>query len=282
MQEDISELNPGRVDFWVQFYSADDGRLHEKEQKHRRSRDIAERGSLRDHYEWFMEYAVYEETLKRCLRLLQQRPIELIGAFHLLHVGCGNSDFCGHAELLLATCFNDFPEQPEILNLDICENIIDHLLHRYPARRYAVGSCCNLGILEVAEPAAPEAAWYTVDVQHHLRGVRSQSVHFVFDKGTADALLSAFAGDYNPNMDAYVNEMVRVLHPGGLMCLISINSEDVLGPYFLSAAYETASFELVHKEVIELGREARQQLRVETLGTHYRCYCYEVVLSAPQ
>ena len=235
MQDDVKEWNPGRADFWVQFYDDEDGRLHEKEQRHKKARELAERGSLMDHYEWFMEYPLFEKAL---LAFLQQVPAVLTAAqpARVLHVGCGNSDFCEHVEGLLSDQLGVSTSPPaEVLNVDICENIITHLARRFPSRRYAVGNCCELHVTTPPQHTSDAVSWFTVDDTLILKAVLGNTVDFVFDKGTADALLSAFAGEFNPNMEAYVGEMLKVLRLGGAMFVISINSEDVVNPYFLSA-----------------------------------------------
>lgn len=283
MQSDARELNPGRVDFWEHFYDQEDGRLQQKELHHRKAREIVERGSLMNHYEWFMEYPMYEATLRACMRAVPT-ALSTDGATRILHMGCGNSDFCDHVEGLLS----DLQPAPssssgatEVLNVDICENIIAHLALHFPSRLYAMGNCCDLHVS--SSPSAPcsrDAAWYNRDAALRLRTVLQNSVDVVFDKGTADALLSSFAGEYNPNMEAYTGEVLKVLRPGGLLFLISINSEDVLSPYVLSADDGLKSFQLAYTDVIELGAQDLRHLRVETLGSRYSCYGYAVVASA--
>lgn len=279
MQDDVKEWNPGRADFWVQFYDDEDGRLHEKEQRHKKARELAERGSLMDHYEWFMEYPLFEKAL---LAFLQQVPAVLTAAqpARVLHVGCGNSDFCEHVEGLLSDQLGVSTSPPaEVLNVDICENIITHLARRFPSRRYAVGNCCELHVTTPPQHTSDAVSWFTVDNTLILKAVLGNTVDFVFDKGTADALLSAFAGEFNPNMEAYVGEMLKVLRRGGAMFVISINSEDVVNPYFLSAQDGDKFFQMQFTDVIELDAAALRHLRVETLGSRYSCYGYTVVSS---
>ncbi|KAG5491417.1 hypothetical protein JIQ42_01318 [Leishmania sp. Namibia] len=283
MQYDAGEMNPGRADFWEQFYDQADGRLQEKERHHRKAREIAARGSLMNHYEWFMEYPLYETALKACLRAVST-TFSNDGPIRVLHVGCGNSDFCDHVEELLSdlnAVSSSYSRPSEVLNVDICENIIAHVTLCFPSRLYAVGNCCDLHV--TSSPLAPSSSdgvWYSRDASLQLRAVMQSSVDIVFDKGTADALLSSFAGDYNHNMEAYTGEMLKVLRPGGLLFLISINSEDVVNPYVLSAEDGLKSFQLEYKDVIELGAQDLRHLRVETLGSRYNCYGYAVVTSA--
>ncbi|KPA86650.1 hypothetical protein ABB37_00754 [Leptomonas pyrrhocoris] len=285
MQDDTKEWNPGRADFWVQFYDDEDGHLREKEQQHKKSRELAEGGSLMDHYEWFMEYPLYE---KKLLAFLPQVPTARTTEkpMRWLHVGCGNSDFCDQVEGLLSDQLSVSASPPaEVLNVDICENIITHLARRFPWRLYAVGNCCDLHVTARSaslsqERPAGEEPWFVLDNTLHVQMVRQSAVDVVFDKGTADALLSAFAGEFNPNMEAYVGEMLKVLRPGGAMFVISINSEEVVNPYFLSAQDGDKSFQLVFTDVVELGAGGLRHLRVETLGSRYSCYGYTVVLPA--
>ncbi|KAK7200943.1 hypothetical protein NESM_000153300 [Novymonas esmeraldas] len=279
MQRDAHELNPGCPDFWDHFYDVEDGRLQAKEMRHRKAREIAERGSLMDHYEWFMEFSRYEAALKACLR---RAPTALAhgAATRVLHVGCGNSDFCDHVgELMAGLGGAPSPSAtaapPVVLNIDICKNIIDHLASQFPTRLYAVGNCCDLHVSPSPTPTTA-ASWYVVDAHRHLQTVVQSSVDVVFDKGTADARLSSFAGDYNPNMESYMAEVLKVLRPGGLLFLISINSEDVVTPYALSAEDGAKALQLVYSCVIELDARETQHLRVETLGSRYSVYGYIV------
>lgn len=288
MQQDAQELNPGRADFWDHFYDQDDGRLHEKEHQHRRARDIAERGSLLDHYEWFMEYPLYESALRAGLEAV---PSALVGSrpMHILHVGCGNSDFCDHISGLLSALLpfsksSSFSATvAEVLNMDICESIIDHLARHFPQRLYAVGNCCDLVVTPVPRQASVlvSGGWFKLrsGPGQRLESVQQSSVDLVFDKGTADALLSSFAGEYNPNMEAYMQQMLEVLRPEGLLFFISINSEDVVNPYVLAAEDSTKSFQLEYTHVIELAASDLRHLRVETLGSRYTCYGYKVVVA---
>lgn len=291
MQDDAKEWNPGRADFWVHFYDDEEGRLRSKEQQNRKARELAERGSLMNHYEWFMEYTRYEKALLDGLRRMptfhaEQHPVRV------LHVGCGNSDFCDHVGSLLADHLAvPFSPPAEVLNVDICENIVTHLAAAFPDRLYAVGNCCDLNVSRMTSSptvkqgsagAGAEDAWYKVvdGGSLQLQAVRHSSVDLVFDKGTADALLSAFAGEFNPNMEAYIDEMLKVLRVGGVMFVISINSEDVVNPYFLSAQDGDKYFQLEFTAVIELDAAALRHLRVETLGSRYSCYGYAVVASS--
>ncbi|KAG5492930.1 hypothetical protein JKF63_01510 [Porcisia hertigi] len=282
MQNDARELNPGRADFWEDFYDPEGGRLQKKELRNRRAREIVEHGSLMDHYEWFMEYPLYEDALKSCLQTMSTM-LSSNGPTRILHVGCGNSDFCDHAEGIISglRCISSSSSRvSEVLNIDINRNIITHLAHRFPERLYAVGNCCDLNVSPSRSSSLlNDAPWYIRDTTLGLCTIRQSSVDIVLDKGTADALLSSFAGDYNPNMEAYMGEMLKVLRPGGVLFLISINSEDVLNPYVLAAEDELKSFQLRYTNVIQLGVQELQHLRVETLGSRYCCYGYAVVVS---
>ncbi|GET93034.1 hypothetical protein, unknown function [Leishmania tarentolae] len=282
MQRDAHEMNPGRADFWEHFYDRDDGRLQQKERHHRKALEIAERGSLMNHYEWFMEYPMYEAALKACMRAVPT-VLRKDGPARILHVGCGNSDFCDHVEGLLSDLYPVSPSPSpvsEVLNVDICESIITHLALHFPSRRYAVGNCCDLNVSSSPlVPVSSDGAWYRCDTELRLRTVLQNSVDVVFDKGTSDALLSSFAGEYNPNMEAYVGEVLKVLRPGGLLFIISINSEDVLNPYILSAENGLKSFHLAYTDVIELSAYDLRHLRVETLGSRYTCYGYAIGVS---
>lgn len=275
MEDDGKEHNPGCEAFWHKFYDSDDGQLSVKEWANRGADEIKEGGKLMDHYEWFMQYEQYEEDLMNCLSMLFSR---LECPRRVLHVGCGNSDFCDHFPTSLTTAFFNTGRvlEPIILNIDICDNIIKHLVSVFPQRLYAVGNCCSL---VKSSATVFNAEWY-----HHsgsppfLEAVRERSVDLVFDKGTADALLSAFAGEYNPNMEAYAQEVLEVLRAGGVFFTISINAADVLNSYFLSAATTCGNyFSLQYTATIKLESAEQKCLRVETLGRRYNCYGYKVL-----
>ncbi|AIO02117.1 hypothetical protein LPMP_344970 [Leishmania panamensis] len=284
MQRDTRELNPGRADFWEHFYDPEAGRLQEKELHHRKAHEIARRGSLMYHYEWFMEYPLYEDALKACIQTVPT-VLPTHGPTRILHAGCGNSSFCDHAEQLLSdldpALSSSSTRAPEVLNVDICQNLITLLARHFPSRLYAVGNCCDLHVSSSPSvPFSSDTIWYSRDTALQLHTVLQSSVDIVFDKGTADALLSAFAGEFNPNMESYMGEMLKILRPGGLFFLISINSEDVVNPYVLSAEDGVKSFQLAYMDVIELASQDLRHVRVETLGSRYNCYGYTVVASA--
>lgn len=279
MQDDESEHNPGRAEFWTDFY-ADDGRLMAKEWDHRRSEELRDNGSLMDHYEWFMSYSQYEAPLETCLRGLfsatgcgpADRPLRV------LHIGCGNSDLCDH--LLSTITASGGGTASEILNVDICGGLLRHLARHFPQRRYAVGNCCHLVAAGASSPAEPFYSLASEGDRLELAEVAPAAVDFVCDKGTLDALMSAFAGEFNPNVEAYASEMLRALRTGGRFFLISINAEDVVSSYVLAAQDKSnpeKGFQRCYRHIIQLPKGEVNALRVETLGSTYNCYCFEVV-----
>lgn len=296
MEEDGS-LTPGSKIFWDHFYNDEEGRLIEKEVHHRRSVEIKEGGGLLNHYEWFMEYERYGPILIQVLeRELKAPATTNVSVLHVLHVGCGNSDFCDHfsSAMSLSTVFSSM--KCCILNTDICENIISRLSSAFPERLYAVGNCCKLHSSKEVEPEDTEnsvsmepegatkeftASWYNSQRTSNGRTdllVMDSTVHLIFDKGTMDALLSAFPGQYNPNVLAYAEESIRVLTLGSIWYIISINAVDIVDSYVLAVCSEDdKSFRRVHHSSIELTSHETNLIRVETLGSRYLCYAYVVV-----
>lgn len=276
MEDDASEWTPGRKGFWVEFYDAEDGRLQSMQQEMRNATELTEGPSLMDHFEWFMLYEVYEDHLVQCLA--EVFPTPGCAELRVLHIGCGNSDFCDQIEFALQRVYlkTKSPPRAAVLNVDVCSNIVQHLCGRYPERLYAVGSCCDLG---VCNDVTDDAVWYALERPGDggppaLIGVRDGAVDLVFDKGTMDALLSAFCDGYNPNATAYADEALRVLKPHGVLFIISINSEEILNQYILGSEVDGSSFQLKYRSVIELSKKSMGEVRVEKLGSRYTCYGY--------
>lgn len=295
MEEDGS-LTPGSKAFWDHFYNDEEGRLVDKESHHRRATEIKEGGSLLDHYEWFMEYPRYGPALIQVLEQELKAPARSDSAFHVLHVGCGNSNFCDHFVSAMSLSSSFSSTVCSILNTDICENIISHLSTAYPDRLYAVGNCCNLRSSEERGKTNEQtnqhlnvilenntditSGWYRQHVSFNGTPeleIMDNTVHLIFDKGTLDALLSAFPGEYNPNVLAYAEESVRVLKTGALWYIISINAVDVVDSYVLAVCDAGKSFRRVSHSSIELSSQETNLIRVETLGSRYLCYGYLVV-----
>ncbi|CAD2216507.1 hypothetical protein AGDE_01365 [Angomonas deanei] len=261
------ELTPGTKAFWDHFYDDNDGRLVQKQaQSSQRSETV----SILDQYEWFMNYEKYDKYVAECLDRLAHLSIDTL---RVLHPGCGNSDFC---EGFFETVKRWRKKQRcEVLNMDICESIIDRLSGEFPSRIYAKGDCCHF-VAEGVE--AQHGWWFAVHPETKvLLGVEPSSAHMVFDKGTMDALLSAFPGDYNPNSAAYVEEVLRAICVGGIFFIISINAEDVLNQYILSASSGSKSFRLTSKYEIRITEKEQHLLLVETLGSHYNVFVYHCV-----
>lgn len=313
MQDDTEELNPGREEFWQSFYS-DDGRLMSKEWNNRRSAEISENGSLKDHYEWFMLYSTYEEPLSECVLSLLESPWPASVDSHplrVLHVGSGNSDLCDHLQATVASLcqrpqfglgeeasvgsiLRQHDERAQILNVDICKDLVAYLAKRFPQRRYGAGNCCRIVSSAHRERVSDAGSgWYHYthndktlerDETHNgaleLSGVDWNAVDMVCDKGTLDALMSAFAGEFNPNVEAYANEMLAALRPGGVLFLVSINAEEVVCSYLLAATDsrdERKGFQLARTRSLQLSAADLKLLRVETLGSRYNCYTFRVV-----
>ena len=235
----------------------------------------------------------------------------------LLHIGCGNSNLADAVtdewarEMKRVLCRKEGkrPALPlvQVLNMDICEKLISRLRTVFPSRYYAVGDCCAMvDGTELSSRSSPTPtavasaegeqlswAWLRNREDREVGSklcLRASSVDIVLDKGTLDALLSAFPGEDNPNAERLFQQVLRVLRPGGLMVLITINSKDVIMPYvFGASAVEgdegscSSSFEVVTSDVLDVGNQfeadiRRQLLRIETLGRRYtiyvsRCFC---------
>lgn len=275
MEED-GTLTPGSKAFWDEFYSDENGRLLNKEHDHRRSEEIRVGGSLLDHYEWFMPFTVYETEFVESLADHLRPPARMHSELRVLHTGCGNSDFCD--EFTSSIKYHSVLSSKEVtvLNIDICRSVVDRMITTYPTRLYAVGNCC---CMRSSSDEGSRRWWHTgsnASEGAHVV-VQSNAVQVIFDKGTLDAILSAFPGEHNPNAYAYAEESIRVLEPGGIWFLISINSMDLVDSYVLTASMECKSFRRVVQECIEVPTDFSNGVRVETLGSRYHCYAYVVV-----
>jgi hypothetical protein len=178
-----------------------------------------------------------------------------------------------------------------VLNIDICASLMRRLSRLFPRRLYCVGDCCDMALLDSDSPSAASSspsAWFAAMSNSSKTGVgvASRAVDCVIDKGTLDALLSAFPGEENPNAASYLTEALRVLRSGGLLLLVSINSLSVVVPYVYSASVTGASFRLAHQSTVDVskncddgaarrgGRRAAsvEDPTVETLGSHYNIF----------
>lgn len=289
MKEDEG-LTPGSKTFWDEFYNKEDGRLMEKEHHYYRNAEIREGGSLLNHYEWFFSFASYGSSFLTFLEEKLSEPARSDPECHVLHVGCGNSDFCEHFSA--AASFHSLLEtkkKVEVLNVDICESIIDHLSLTFPERRYVVGDCCRMkrnddsllgGEVHNRMNEFETVGWYHVDRQHKTVPllVQSHSTHIIFDKGSMDAMLSAFPGEFNPNAHAYAEEAIRVIVVGGVFYIISINAMDLIDSYVLSVSEDNKSFRRVFHTCLSHNPKNFNSIRTETLGSVYHCYGYLAVV----
>lgn len=314
------DMSPGRRDYWDNFYDPEGGPLSDKERalQRRRAKDDKDMGtSVLDHYEWFTTWEFYGPLVWKAIAsslFVPSRPVT-----RMLHVGCGNSDFSDH-------CYRDWAHHVgggghgqeavksrdkrksgkrsecsavgsssvEIVNTDICATLVERLQQVYPSRIYIVGDCCDMcaslcqsNCFDTNNVRGNDGRWWMAEERSTLRMLPG-SVDIVFDKGTMDAILSAFPGSLNPNAQRYASEVLRSLCVGGLFILLSINSDDVLAPYFYSAdcscdGQEEKSFEKTFCETIDVSDQfvdaddsAASAMRVETLGVRYTMYAYRV------
>eukprot|EP00796_Vickermania_ingenoplastis_P005470 gene5470-3944_t len=273
MKEDGS-ITPGSKNFWDHFYDEGEGRLIDKEWENRKAQEVKEGGSLLDHYEWFMTFERYGPGVVTFLETQLRSPAANAEEFRVLHVGCGNSDFCSHFTTALTLSRQFSSKKTSVLNVDICESIIERMKRTYPDRLYAVGNCCQMQ-LPNEDDAFLDGNWYRQagDSEAPLL-VQNNAVEMVFDKGTLDALLSAFPGDYNPNAQMYAEEAIRICAPGGVWYIISINDVVVVDSYVLAVSHEEKSFRRVHQSSISLSPSDRNPIRIETLGSRYLCFGY--------
>lgn len=282
MEEDGC-LTPGAAAFWNHFYDEEEGRLTAKELLHRKAEEVKSGGSLLDHYEWFCEFSLYGHNVVEFLDDEIKSPARERKNFRVLHVGCGNSNFC--ADLSSALQFSSAFSHKNVivLNTDICEAIIQRLSAKYPERLYATGNCCKMfGLRSCTKSSSsedqPHVEWYRKEpLEDSPLIVYDDVVQMIFDKGTLDALLSSFPGLYNPNAQAYAEEAIRILEPGGGWFLISINSPDTVDSYVLCVSYEKKSFRRIFQREIQLSSTDQNLIRVETLGSRYMCYGYLAV-----
>lgn len=284
MEED-GAVTPGSKTFWDVFYDPDSGPLRDKQRLINRRTELNSENtvdSVLDHYEWFTTFDVYEDVFLYALRETFV-PSPHCSKVRVLHIGCGNSAFCesflsvGSAQAGRKS--KEWTIPTDILNVDICQSLIERMQCKYPSRSYAICDCCDMSC---ASSDLPSSRWFTDPSCSPCR-IGERSVDIIFDKGTMDALLSAFPGEENPNATRYCSEALRVLRVGGIMVLISINSVEVLLPYFMSPEEANKSFELCFKQEMDVAEQFADAydpcvaaLRIETLGTRYTMYVFRV------
>ncbi len=91
---DDKSVTPATKEFWEIFY---------------------DEGIGKNLYEWYVDFDQVNTFIKKNLKEGDK----------ILHVGCGNSLL---AERVLSDC--DYPEQLKIINVDICENVIERMKTR--------------------------------------------------------------------------------------------------------------------------------------------------------
>lgn len=285
MQDDCRESGPGTLRFWQQFYGPDGV--------------VGSDAELNAHYEWFMEY---EDVKANLLPVAvawwkgheddAERPDTAEGsgsALRILHVGCGNSDFADRlGEDLFASQCGQHP--PVVLNMDACVTVIEQLKRTVSKSVYEVGDCCNMRPPTDSVPSALPAGWF--GTQRGLLWVADGCVDILVDKGTLDALLSAFTHikgqACNPNAVAHLSEVARCLwmardsKPGGLYYLLSINGPHVIMPYIYSISCERTvggvphalSLTLMHHETMNVPQRGAKH--VCTHGQLCNLYAFQL------
>ena len=91
---DDSTVTPATKEFWEIFY---------------------DEGIGKNLYEWYVDFDQVNAFIKKNLK----------DGDKILHVGCGNSLL---AERVLSDC--EYPEKLQIINVDICENVISRMKTR--------------------------------------------------------------------------------------------------------------------------------------------------------
>jgi SAM-dependent methyltransferase len=296
MEED-DQMSPGCKRFWEFFYDPSGGALSKKNGMRRKVGDENE-VSLLDHYEWFTTWDIYCDALRKILVQSGFSPSGCRTELFVLHVGCGNSDFCDR----FVDSWADWPwtkipkrrrlrrsdsvNRCSVMNIDICPELIERMRCAYPERSYVVADCCAMTQSDSCLAEELNCLWKLWRQSPAAVRFPRSSFHLVFDKGTLDAVLSAFCGtENNPNAERYAGEALRVLVEGGIFLIVSINSSQVVDPYVLTAEDGAKSFTKCGQQLISLGDLAHNDddnFRVETIGTTYNMYGFRVVSQSAQ
>jgi len=173
-------------------------------------------------YEWFGSYSTLEPFFERYIPpapsssdpQLPTRPL-------LLHLGCGNST------LPIDLLSYNYSQ----ICIDFSKVVIDKMAARYK------------GIEDLD--------WRIMDVRDML-GIANASIDVAIDKGTLDAMIHGSPWDppeeVRSSTSRYINEVVRVLKPGGVFLYITYRQ-----PHFMKAMLEREEWE-VGVEVLSGGQ----------------------------
>ncbi|KAL7268611.1 hypothetical protein RUND412_008759 [Rhizina undulata] len=150
----------------------------------------AEEGSEKS-FDWFKDFQSLKPFFQKHLLDKEARIVQL---------GCGNST-------LSKDLYNeDYKNQ---LNVDFSEIIIEQMKAKHP-----------------------EMEWVVMDVRE--MGCEDGSVDVAIDKGTLDAMLSGSLWDppeeVRKNTKAYIDEVARILKPGGLFLYITYRQPHFIRP----------------------------------------------------
>jgi len=191
---------PATKEYWTEFYVEGEGR-----------------GQT---FEWYLDAEIALRLFKKYLKRGDK----------ILHIGCGNSTL---AEKILQD--KQFPEELTIVNVDICETVIERmksrtarLLSQNYTRHLTRASRRRLRTFRLEQ-----IEFHAMDVCH-MHSLSDQSFDIVLDKGMLDALLSTGENETfdNAAVIALNKEVFRVLKNGGKYLIISGNDSFITLPYF--------------------------------------------------
>ncbi|RQM14888.1 hypothetical protein DD237_003055 [Peronospora effusa] len=181
-------------------------------------------------FEWYGDYALLRPGLQVVLGLPDDAPASLLcrlkAKVRVLVVGCGNSALSGD---LVADGFVN------LLSVDFSARVIDEMQRKHPAMQ-----------------------WQVMDMTD-MRTLEDGSFDLVMDKGALDALMAEDTKEIKEDASRMLNEVERVLAPGGRYCCVTMAQDFILQHllgFFLTAKDNTTTSWSVG--VQELPREARK------------------------
>jgi spermidine synthase/SAM-dependent methyltransferase len=153
----------------------------------------------RDAFEWYGEYKDFREKLRPHLNRRQSGTEDSEGPVEVLVVGCGTSE--------LSVQLHD-DGVGHITSIDFSETVVD-------------------GMREKNAVPRPTMTWLTMDVTR-MDGFSDASFDVVVDKGTFDAVVSDDCLEAKAAGAAMLEEIARVLRPGGAYASITLGQSFVL------------------------------------------------------
>jgi len=160
-------------------------------------------------YEWFRNFEK--------LRPFFVKHLPASSRCHILHLGCGNSSLTADLHNL------GYTDQTSV---DFSQVVIEAMKSKY---------------------LALETRWCVMDVRKLQ--LPNGSVDVAIDKGTLDAMIHGSLwdppADVRSNVDKYVNEVARVLKPGGQWLYITYRQPHFIKPLLVREDLWTLSVEIL-------------------------------------